>query len=110
MQTDDCAKARVRRRCGGRGCLTPDQVHSCWRPSGKSRRQHVGLPLDETPVTLDLVTAAERFTFRFADAYRRPARLFGITPETAWVDTGQDTLRALGGLYVVRGRSLPRDI
>ena len=29
-----------------------------------------------------------RFAFRFADSYRRPARLFGITPETAWVEVG----------------------
>ncbi len=43
----------------------------------------------------------ERFTFRFADAYRRPARLFGITPETAWVDVGADTLRAHFGRWRV---------
>jgi hypothetical protein len=44
---------------------------------------------------------AERFTFRFADAYRRPARLFGISPGTAWVDVGADTLRARFGPWRV---------
>jgi hypothetical protein len=47
------------------------------------------------------MAAAERFTFRFTDAYRRPARLFGITPETAWVDIGEDTLRARFGPWRV---------
>jgi hypothetical protein len=47
------------------------------------------------------MTRAERFTFRFADAYRRPARLFGISPETAWVDVGADTLRARFGPWRV---------
>jgi hypothetical protein len=45
------------------------------------------------------MTRAERFTFRFADAYRRPARLFGITPQTAWVAVGADTLRARFGRW-----------
>ena len=44
---------------------------------------------------------AERFTFRFASAYRRPARLFGITPATAWVDVDADTLRAHFGHWRV---------
>jgi hypothetical protein len=41
----------------------------------------------------------ERFTFAFADAYRRPARLFGITPETAWLHVGDDELRARFGRW-----------
>jgi hypothetical protein len=45
--------------------------------------------------------AAERFTFRFADAYRRPARLFGITPASAWVDVDATTLRAQFGRWRV---------
>ncbi len=44
---------------------------------------------------------AERFTFRFADAYRHPARLFGITHQTAWVDVGEDVLRARFGPWRV---------
>jgi hypothetical protein len=44
---------------------------------------------------------AERFTLRFADAYRHPARLFGITPQTAWVDVEADTLRARFGPWRV---------
>ena len=47
------------------------------------------------------MTRAERFTFRFAHAYERPARLFGITPETAWVDVGAHTLRARFGPWRV---------
>ena len=47
------------------------------------------------------MAAAERFTFRFADAYRRAARPFGITPETAWVDIVEDTLRARFGPWRV---------
>ncbi len=47
------------------------------------------------------MTGAEHFTFRFADAYRRPARLFGITPATAWVDVDADTLRAHFGRWRV---------
>ena len=43
----------------------------------------------------------ERFTFRFADAYRRPASLFGISPETAWVDVGTEMLRARFGRWRV---------
>jgi hypothetical protein len=45
--------------------------------------------------------SAERFAFRFAEAYRRPARIFGITPETAWVDIGEDTMRACFGPWRV---------
>ncbi len=48
--------------------------------------------------------SADRFTFRFADAYRRPARLFGITPETAWLDVGADTLRVRFGPWRVTTR------
>ena len=47
------------------------------------------------------MTRVERFAFRFAQAYRRPARLFGITPETAWVDVGANTLRARFGPWRV---------
>ena len=47
------------------------------------------------------MTSPQRFTFRFAGAYRRPARLFGITPESAWVDVGEDTLRAHFGPWRV---------
>jgi hypothetical protein len=47
------------------------------------------------------MTGADRFAFRFADAYRRAARLFGITPATAWVDVDADTLRAHFGRWRV---------
>lgn len=57
--------------------------------------------LEAVPCRLGRVTGAERFTFRFADAYRRPARLFGVTPETAWVDLSADTLRARFGPWRV---------
>ncbi len=44
----------------------------------------------------------ERFTFDFADSYVRPARLFGITPDTAWLDVGPDELCARFGRWRVR--------
>ncbi len=43
----------------------------------------------------------ERFPFRFAPAYRRLARLFGITPATACVEVDADTLRARFGRWRV---------
>ena len=43
------------------------------------------------------MAGATRFTFRFADAYRRPARLFGVTPQTAWLDVDGETLDARFG-------------
>jgi hypothetical protein len=47
------------------------------------------------------MTQPERFNFRFADAYRRPAHLFGITPETAWVEVTEETFRAHFGRWRV---------
>lgn len=44
----------------------------------------------------------ERFDFRFADAYRRPARIFGVVPENAWVDVGAGALEAHFGRWRVR--------
>ncbi len=39
----------------------------------------------------------ERFAFRFAPAYRRAARPFGVTPDKAWVEVGADRLSARFG-------------
>jgi hypothetical protein len=47
------------------------------------------------------VTSAERFLFRFAEAYRRPAQLFGVTPASAWVDVDKTMLRARFGPWRV---------
>jgi hypothetical protein len=44
----------------------------------------------------------ERFPFSFARAYRSPARLFGVTPASAWVDVGDDELEARFGPWRVR--------
>ena len=44
----------------------------------------------------------DRFDFRFADSYRRPAGLFGITPENAHVDVTEDALDARFGRWRVR--------
>lgn len=41
--------------------------------------------------------AADRFAFEFAHSYRPLGRLFGITPESAWVEVGEDELRARFG-------------
>lgn len=35
----------------------------------------------------------ERFDFAFSPAYRGPARAFGITPATAWIDVGSEALK-----------------
>jgi hypothetical protein len=43
-----------------------------------------------------------RFPFRFDPAYRRLARLFGVTPENAWVDLSADELEARYGPWRVR--------
>ena len=43
-----------------------------------------------------------RFPFRFDSAYRRLARLFGVTPEHAWVDLGEEELEARYGPWRVR--------
>ena len=43
-----------------------------------------------------------RFPFRFDPAYRRLARLFGVTPERAWVDLGDEELEARYGWWRVR--------
>jgi hypothetical protein len=42
-----------------------------------------------------------RFDFAFADAYRRPARVFGVKPSSAWVDVGDTTLDARFGPWRV---------
>jgi hypothetical protein len=67
----------------------------------ESRDRLLAAGLEAVPDRLARMTNAERFTFRFADAYRRPAGLFGITPKTAWVDVGADTLRARFGRWRV---------
>jgi hypothetical protein len=45
---------------------------------------------------------ATRFPFRFDPTYRRLARLFGITPDRAWVDLGEEELDARYGPWRVR--------
>jgi hypothetical protein len=42
------------------------------------------------------------FPFRFDPTYRRLARLFGVTPERAWVDLGEEVLEARYGRWRVR--------
>ncbi len=44
---------------------------------------------------------SERFDFSFAQAYRPLARVFGITPSTAWVEISEDTLDARFGPWRV---------
>jgi hypothetical protein len=45
-----------------------------------------------------------RFPFRFDPTYRRLARLFGVTPERAWVDLREGWLEARYGPWCVRTR------
>lgn len=49
-----------------------------------------------------VVAGVERFRFRFAAAYRPPARVFGITPSTAYVDVGNGKFDAHFGPWRVR--------
>lgn len=44
----------------------------------------------------------ERFEFAWADSYRGPARLFGVTPANAWVEVGETELDARFGRWRVR--------
>ncbi|HWD64870.1 MAG TPA: hypothetical protein VG405_06820 [Solirubrobacteraceae bacterium] len=49
---------------------------------------------------------SQRFEFRFAEAYARAARPFGITPSNAWVQVGEDHVEARYGRWrVVTGLS-----
>lgn len=43
------------------------------------------------------MSGVERFNFAFARPYRAAAGVFGITPETAWVDVGERTLEVRFG-------------
>ena len=43
-----------------------------------------------------------RFDFAFAPAYRQLARAFLVTPETAWVEVGDETFEARFGPWRVR--------
>jgi hypothetical protein len=43
-----------------------------------------------------------RFPFRFDPTYRRLARLFGVTPERAWVELSEEALEARYGPWSVR--------
>ena len=45
---------------------------------------------------------ATRFPFRFDPTYRRAARLFGVTPERAWVDLSDGVLEARFGPWCLR--------
>jgi hypothetical protein len=47
------------------------------------------------------VSAVARFHFAFGPAYRLAARAFGISPATAWVEVGDDTLDARFGPWRV---------
>ena len=46
--------------------------------------------------------ATRRFEFAFARSYRWPARVFGIRPDTAWVDVGPVELFARFGPWSMR--------
>jgi hypothetical protein len=43
-----------------------------------------------------------RFPFRFDPTYQRLARLFGVIPERAWVDVGEEEIEARYGPWRVR--------
>jgi hypothetical protein len=47
------------------------------------------------------VPAARRFSFAFAPSYRPLARVFGVHEGNAWVEVGEDSLRARFGRWRV---------
>jgi len=49
-----------------------------------------------------LIASKRRFEFEFAPAYRRIARGFRVTPETAWVEVADETFEARFGPWHVR--------
>jgi hypothetical protein len=49
-----------------------------------------------------LTASGRRFPFAFASTYRPLARTFLVTPETAWVDVGDETFEARFGRWHVR--------
>jgi hypothetical protein len=51
---------------------------------------------------LERMIQDEIFDFRFAPAYRRLARLFGVTPATSQVVVGEETFEARFGPWRVR--------
>jgi hypothetical protein len=51
------------------------------------------------------MSEVEHFDFSFAPPYRSAARMFGITPSTAWVEVGDEQLEARFGPWRV---STPR--
>ena len=51
---------------------------------------------------MSTASAATRFPFRFDPTYRRLARLFGVTPERAWVDLDGEEFEARYGPWRVR--------
>lgn len=48
------------------------------------------------------MTEGTRFSFRFAPAYRRCARVFGVTPRSTGVEVGDDAFDARFGPWHVR--------
>ena len=48
------------------------------------------------------MTAAQRFPFAFADAYRAPAGLFGTIPRNCWVELRDRELVARFGIWGLR--------
>lgn len=59
-------------------------------------------PTDIQSATGGPSTEVQRFDFRFAPAYRRAAKIFAITPRTAWVEIGAEALHARLGPWRVR--------
>lgn len=48
------------------------------------------------------MSAVQTFPFRFTPAYRRAARLFGVTPDRSWVRVGDGVLDARFGPWRLR--------
>ena len=95
---------RVRRYAGGqpRAETTPGFRPQRERiPSRHGRSHPRNSERPESPSSIAVVSDVERFAFCFARTYRLPARAFGISPTTAFVDVSDGELDAHFGPWRV---------
>lgn len=78
--------------------MSDEQTSAPPSPGGSTRTESVPEPGSLQPPEADVV----RFAFRFDPVYQRAARVFGITPDNAYVQVGERTLRARYGRWLVQ--------
>ena len=87
--------AYVRRYVTELAAIEGSAVHEPWKLRERSRT-------DIRPRSSIRPDMHSRFPFRFDPAYRRLARPFGVTPERAWVEVGEEEFEARYGPWRVR--------